>query len=119
LQFINTHFGGSLTQDLASHQRIEDRHVASSHAVQLVGALAEALGRSLIEVNSFHNHGVLEDDLAPALEPLAFAGGRLVEALRHRALPVLAVQWHPERRSVDSSHVHGLVQRWLREGRLA
>ena len=35
--------------------------------------------------------------LAPSLELLAASDDGCVEAVRHRATPITAVQWHPER----------------------
>ena len=35
--------------------------------------------------------------LAPSLELIAESNDGCVEAVRHRAFPITAVQWHPER----------------------
>ena len=50
-------------------------------------------------VNSYHDDGVLTEDLADALEIIAYDNGkRLVEAVRHKSKKILGVQWHPERK---------------------
>jgi gamma-glutamyl-gamma-aminobutyrate hydrolase PuuD len=51
-------------------------------------------GRS-VEVNSFHNFGATE--VHAPLTSWAVAGDGVVEAVRHQALRMLGVMWHPER----------------------
>ena len=84
LQMINHYQGGGL-RPLAGHTAV--RH-------WVTGPLVGPGGR---EVNSFHDYGLLPDDLGRDLEALAFAGDGTIEALRHRARPWLAILWHPER----------------------
>ena len=84
LQIINGDEGGTLAA--------LDGHVAVRHGI--FGPLAGTAGRM---VNSYHNHGVLPDGLAPTLEPLAWSEDGAVEALGHRDRPWLAIMWHPER----------------------
>jgi putative glutamine amidotransferase len=87
--------GGSLHPVGTHHHR-------GAHAVTLLDARARALaGRARADVNSFHRYGVTRDDLAPELEAWAVSDDGLVEGLRHRARPQVAVQWHPERPSTD------------------
>jgi putative glutamine amidotransferase len=83
LQMINHHQGGRL--------RKVDGHVAIRHRVT---GLLESEGR---EVNSYHGLGLRTEDLGRDLEVAATSDDGLVEALRHRHLPWLALMWHPER----------------------
>jgi putative glutamine amidotransferase len=85
------------------------------HSVRLEGMLAEAVGRAEVEVNSFHRWGVQPGDLGRGLQPLARAADGVIEALQHEQLPLLAVQWHPERPG-SSAVADGFVfGAWLRE----
>ena len=84
LQMINHYLGGSLRPVVG--------HTAVRHWV--TGPLVGPDGR---EVNSFHNHGLLPEDLGGDLEAMAFAEDGTVEAVRHVAYPWLAILWHPER----------------------
>jgi gamma-glutamyl-gamma-aminobutyrate hydrolase PuuD len=95
LQLINVAFGGKLAKNLA---RKGPDHAGTRHAVRILETfpLAAWRGRT-IEVNSYHNHGVKPDGLAPRLIAMALSPDGLVEALRHTDLPIYAVQWHPER----------------------
>jgi putative glutamine amidotransferase len=84
MQFINQYRGGSL--------RSVPGHTAVRHRV--FGSLVGDAGR---EVNSYHDHGLLNADLGSALEAVAWADDGVVEALRHRERPWLGIMWHPER----------------------
>jgi putative glutamine amidotransferase len=98
LHVINALLGGGLCTDLQA--RSGEHHVARDHAVAITGgafeAWADSPGRSLV-VNSFHEQGVLEAQLAEGLRAFALSGGGVVEGLVHASEPILAVQWHPER----------------------
>lgn len=107
MQMINVFFGGTLTQDLQ-----EDRGLAhpyhSIHSVECIeGSQLEQLFGASFLVNSYHHQAV--QALGTGLISTAAAqGGEIVEALEHKTLPVLGVQWHPERMTGD--------QRMDREG---
>jgi putative glutamine amidotransferase len=89
-QFINTYFGGELSQCS------EQEHVATEHFVHFVDRSDEfALGAK--KVNSYHSFAVPISGLSSVLSPLAIANGQLVEALAAKEHPLIAVQWHPER----------------------
>lgn len=96
MQLLNVFFGGTLTQDLQ-----EDRGLAhpyhSVHPVECVeGSQLEQLFGASFLVNSYHHQAV--QTLGAGLTPTAAAqGGEIVEAVEHKTLPVLGVQWHPER----------------------
>ncbi len=104
IQVMNVALGGTLYQDLSSerpgpvdHNRVGPR-TDRSHAVTLApGSLAaEALGGTLISVNSFHHQAIR--DLAPQLAASGWSEDGLIEAVESaEGQPwMLAVQWHPE-----------------------
>lgn len=107
MQMINVFFGGTLTQDLQ-----EDRGLAhpyhSIHSVECIeGSQLEQLFGASFLVNSYHHQAV--QTLGAGLISIATTqNGDIVEALEHKTLPVLGVQWHPERMTGD--------QRMDREG---
>ncbi|MDQ3877380.1 MAG: gamma-glutamyl-gamma-aminobutyrate hydrolase family protein [Actinomycetota bacterium] len=102
MQLLNVHLGGTLIQHLADDAtRLEhDRDAPRSdpaHAVTLKKGckLASVFGTRDIEVNSHHHQGL--DDVAPDLEPVAWAEDGVLEAVEHRHRSwVIGVQWHPE-----------------------
>lgn len=107
MQMINVFFGGTLTQDLQ-----EDRGLAhpyhSIHSVECIeGSQLEQLFGASFLVNSYH-HQAVQTLGAGLISTAATQNGDIVEALEHKTLPVLGVQWHPERMTGD--------QRMDREG---
>jgi N5-(cytidine 5'-diphosphoramidyl)-L-glutamine hydrolase len=105
LQFINMTFGGGVTRDLAAAVPSE-RHVASDHPIVLEDDRR-------ITVNSYHDQGVLRDQVAPGLQVFGTSLGGVVEALRLPGKPVAAIQWHPERPSPSEEYDRGILKRWL------
>ena len=112
MQVINVALGGTLFQDLgaeraALHQGEEDVF----HPVRTApGSLLEGLFGENALVNSAHHQGV--DRLGEGLVPAAWAPDGTLEGLEHRSLPVVGVQFHPER--LPNGGGDGLF-RWLME----
>lgn len=92
LQLAQAYFGGALRTASEAHR---SGHV---HAVELCDdGGRRMLGARRIEVPSFHRCAVRLDELHPELEAWAISEDGLVEGLRCRSAPLVAVQWHPER----------------------
>lgn len=94
LQMIAAHFGGRIRKDAGV-----EGHVARRHRVRVVDPLwRRRLPAEGVTVNSFHRQGLLAEDLAGPLLPIALSEpDGLVEALYHPRRRLAAVQWHPER----------------------
>ena len=99
LQVINVFFGGQLVQDIPSQIGDGVRHDKNEHPVRIVDeTLARRMGTGCLTVNSHHHQAVTEDCRAPVLDVFALSEpDGVIEGLRHPSLPVLGVQWHPER----------------------
>lgn len=93
-QLINVFFGGTLRQDLPGHSRTVDHLDRLHHICTAPSFLAELYGTEAI-VNSAHHQAV--ETPGEGLRPVQWAQDSTVEALEHDALPIWAVQWHPER----------------------
>ncbi len=75
-------------------------HVARPHGLELRSGHGMPLtDREL--VNSFHNFGVYEDQLAGGWQAVALAPDGSVEAMAHQRYRQWAVMWHPERAPRD------------------
>lgn len=98
MQTLNVFFGGTLVQDLPGHSQVHGRD--RLHRVRTAAGPLAALCGENVTVNSAHHQAV--DRLGAGLEAVQWAGDGVVEALRHRCLPVWAVQWHPERLDTDA-----------------
>jgi len=98
MQALNIYFGGTLSARIPGHQIPEGDMV---HPTRTAGVLRKLL-KPCASVTSNHHQAV--ERLGTDLEVLQWAGDGIIEALVHRRLPILGVQWHPERES------YGLVR---------
>jgi putative glutamine amidotransferase len=105
LQVANVYFGGGLTRNLVMEVPGEC-HRATSHTVYLEDG-------DTIQVNSFHNEGVLAHQVAPNFNVFARSAGGVVEGLTHQTKLLTAIQWHPERLSPCFDFDNALLTRWL------
>ena len=97
MQTINVFFGGDLVQDWPGHSAIEG--VDRLHSVQNAPSFLRELYGERCVVNSCH-HQII-GRLGTGLEVLQRAEDGVVEAFRHKTLPVWGIQWHPERLTAD------------------
>ncbi len=88
---LNILLGGKFDKNISG--KIGENHAGTVHQVEING--------KIVNVNSYHNHGVLIGSLAPELKVLAKTKSGLVEAFYHPKKSILAMQWHPERKSPD------------------
>lgn len=100
MQLINVALGGTLTQDLPApvapfHGGCEFDRVHPIRAAE--GSLLHRLYGPIFPVNSFHHQAV--ERLGAGLVASAWAEAGFPEGLEHPALPVIGVQFHPERLS--------------------
>jgi putative glutamine amidotransferase len=98
LQILNIYFGGTLSQ-------LPEKLHVGTHCIKW-------LDDTSFLVNSFHNQGVVDADLGPALQPIAYSQDGVIEALRHKDLPIIAIQWHPERPNSASDLDAQLINEW-------
>lgn len=92
-QLLNVYFGGSLHQHIpeAELHRSGKAHVITAEQ----GSILQALYGDSFPVNSTHHQAVKV--LGKGLRATALWEGKHVEAFEHTALPVIGVQWHPEK----------------------
>lgn len=107
MQVINIGFGGSLIQDLPTAQihryNGEDQYHAS---VTLEASVLHTLYGSRPTVNSAHHQGIKE--LGRGLTAIQWCpDDNCIEALSHTSLPILGVQWHPERIDEKKANLSG------------
>ena len=96
-QVLNIYFGGDLIQDLPT----ANAHMATEHddrlhpAALAPGSLLHRLYGDTAPVNSAHHQGL--DRIGAGLKATAWAPDGVIEAIEHETLPILGVQFHPER----------------------
>ena len=117
LQALNLLLGGRIEPIVEA--RTGERHAAVDHEVSVSGdAFVGLAGAPRITVNSYHRQGVLGDGLAPDCAAFAASGAGLIEGFHHRAEPLLAVQWHPERNNPAAAFDAALLGGLFLEGRV-
>lgn len=100
IQLINVALGGTLIQNLPP-ESLPFHGGAGYDLVHPIraaeGSLLHQLYSPVFSVNSYHHQAV--DRLGKGLQATAWAESGFVEAVEHESLPILAVQFHPERMS--------------------
>lgn len=95
-QLLNIRFGGTLIQHLAvaeTHAWNEGDRVHLCRS--LPGSLMERLYGREYPVNSLHHQAL--GAMGAGFSVASFAPDGVVESVEHDSLPLLGVQWHPER----------------------
>ena len=111
LQVINVFFGGTLIQDLNGHSAVDGKD--RLHTVYTTDHdMRRVCGGDSVVVNSAHHQAV--DRTGEGVQVIQRAADGTIEAIRHDILPVLAVQWHPER--LCTSVGSGVFEWFLRTG---
>ena len=96
MQLINVYFGGTLIQDLPNskdHQS-SDGDLLHNSLVTEDCVLSHLYGNEFT-INSNHHQAV--DKLGKHLRVVQMSHDSVVEGIMHDTLPIIAVQWHPER----------------------
>ena len=112
IQSINVYFGGSLIQDvptqvqhpLMHHGPEEPVEIEAVHPIRVErdSFLYRAYGQDTLTVNSYHHQAVktMADDFRLA----ASTSDGVIEAMEHKELPIIAVQFHPEKAAFANRH---------------
>lgn len=99
MQFINVFFGGTLIQHLSSAEHHGAQDPEKYHSVITIkGTSLVKLYPEYVNVNTRHHQGV--GVIGGGLKPSALwtiDGDTVVEAIEHQELPIIGLQWHPER----------------------
>lgn len=89
-QAINIFLGGTLHQDIGT----EHKKVITNHQGKAIKNDILKFDES-ISINSYHHQAIR--DVAPNMKAIAFHEDGTIEAIIHDYLPIIGVQWHPER----------------------
>lgn len=100
MQLINVYFGGTICQHLPTYlthafDRTDRYHLSTA----LPYTIPHRLYGSRFVINSAHHQGI--EKTGHQLAVMQYADDRVIEGLYHKALPVVGVQWHPERLGPD------------------
>lgn len=101
-QFINVHFGGSLSA--------VEGHMASVHEVSIDNCPIE-ISSNTVSTNSYHNYGIESRNLSKNLRVIGRASDRSIEWVEHKNHAVSAIMWHPERDSPSEELGRRIINR--------
>ena len=108
MHILNAHFGGKLLPDLS--RITSEGHVARVHEIEILRPdWTEVFGCTSLRVNSFHDQGLTETELSRELAAFARTGAGIIEGFVHPALPIVGIQWHPERENPASAFDRALL----------
>lgn len=96
MQLINVYFGGGIIQHLPTahlHTWNGEDRVHMTAAVP--GSILAQLYGKRFQTNSAHHQAIGRP--GEGLKVIQYAEDRVAEAICHESLPILGVQWHPER----------------------
>lgn len=105
MQLINIFFGGDMHQHLPTaqyHEYCEGDQLHLTYTEEKT-LLRRLYGEKLV-VNSAHHQGV--DTPGQGIAYIQYALDGVVEALQHHFLPIIGVQWHPERLDAGKLLLH-------------
>ena len=100
-QMLNVYFNGSITHKINNHVRTPHKLLSDS------SILTNKI------TNTFHNQGVTRINLSNDLTVLAEAEDGYIEAFNHKQLPILGLQWHPERQDEEFDRI--LIENFLKD----
>lgn len=112
MQILNLFFGGRIDPDIRKISG--ENHVRTNHGVELMQTtpFIRLTKERILRVNSYHNEGVRIQGLARSLKIFARTS-QIVEGLYHPQKPILAIQWHPERKNPSAIFDRNLIKNFF------
>lgn len=107
MQFINTYFGGSI---INVKDKTEEVHVGANHPILSCDSKYSTIIGNGKQANSFHNQGLTQAELSSHLKAFARSPQGIIEGVYHPSLPIIGVQWHPERDFPNPEINEGLIK---------
>lgn len=113
MQMIVRCFGGRVEPMLPARAHIAVRHAIALQRDALDVWCDGGHSEERVMTNSYHKFGVREEALPEELTVFARSDDGYVEGIRHRALPIAGVMWHPERAGSCKAFDAALMRTWL------
>jgi len=101
IQLVNVAMGGTLVQDvpsqitLSAHKQVYQDNIPRHMVKTTPGTAIHSLFGDEVMTNSYHHQAV--KTCGKGMRAAAVTDEGLIEAIEHESLPIIAVQWHPER----------------------
>lgn len=115
IQVINVYFGGTILQHLPTAHAHAYRNEDQYHmTIAIQDSVLSRIYGLRFPVNSAHHQGI--EKLGRNLEAIQFAEDQVIEGIVHKELPIIGVQWHPERMAEKEGEYLGgerLLEFWI------
>jgi gamma-glutamyl-gamma-aminobutyrate hydrolase PuuD len=116
MHMLNVHFGGGVVRDLTDVCGVGNHHAGSTHNIRITDERwRDRLGTSYAATNSFHRQAITRSTLSSQLSSFALADNDVVEGVYHPDLPIIGIQWHPERKSPSNDIDHIIIESWIQK----
>ena len=113
MQFINVYFGGKLIRNI--QENIGPHKPGTDHEIKITDKnVKDFLGKEKYMVNSYHNQAVTEETKSGELKVFAEAKMGIIEGIFHPSLPIAGIQWHPERKSIDTNINEKIIKAFVK-----
>lgn len=96
MQLINVYFGGTILQDMPEDSKeVHAQHSDGTDSLHKVFPFHKKISFPSRIVNSAHHQCI--ERLGDGLEVSHIAADEVIEGIYHKTLPIIGLQWHPER----------------------
>ncbi|MCI5774160.1 MAG: gamma-glutamyl-gamma-aminobutyrate hydrolase family protein [Erysipelotrichaceae bacterium] len=119
-QLINVYLGGSLYQDCrlcpsnTLNHKTPANKAATMHNIVIRNDsfLEDILGEVAI-VNSYHHQAI--NKVGKDLLKIALSNDGIVEGIQHKYLPIVGLQFHPEKNIEEDHKMQMIFNKWVKE----
>ena len=119
-QLINVYFGGSLYQDnslcssntIMHHSKGFKEAIMHNIIIRNDSFLDDILGEVAV-VNSYHHQSIHK--LGKGLMKIALSNDGIVEGIEHKELPIVGLQFHPEKNFNQDKKMQLIFEKWVKE----
>lgn len=99
MQQLNCFFGGRMTAGIHMAEKTS-RKPRLNHSIHIEKNIFGLDG--IYYINHYHDHGIRRDQVPSSFDIFAMDSEYdVVEGIIHKDLPILGINWHPERKSPD------------------
>ena len=92
-QMLNDYFGGR-TKKIQNNS-----HSNEEHKIKIIDSLNNNIKTKSFSTKCYHNFAITNKTIAKSLVPFAISQDGLIEGAYHKSLPIIGIQWHPERQN--------------------
>lgn len=108
-QVINLLMGGKLGKDIKKISGENHDGLVHDIHIEEKSPFKKIAKKDKLEINSYHNQGFWAQNLSPKLKAFALSPKGVVEGFYHLSMPIIGIQWHPERKNPSADFDKKLI----------